>query len=262
FHLQEQGARGVIVSAVGDDADGDAIRNQLSVLGLSDLFVARNSHPTGTVTAVLDPSGKATYTIHEDVAWDSIPFSEDLTGLAKEADAVCFGSLAQRSPVSKQTIQDFLNRTSARCLRVFDINLRQSYFTPETIQESLTLADVFKLNDEELPVLQNMLGLPVGEEDALSLLRERYDLSLIALTRGGSGSLLYTKSRTSRHPGFPLLAGTRPDTIGAGDSFTATLVRGLLNFEDLDRIHDRANRVASFVCSQPGGTPRVPAYLL
>jgi fructokinase len=262
FHTNQQGARGIIVSAIGSDADGDEIQNRLTSLGLSDTSLSRDPHPTGTVTAVLDSDGKAEYIIHEGVAWDHIPFSDSLRALAQEADAVCFGSLAQRSSESRETIHRFLNLTPKNCLRVFDINLRQHFYTPETIRASLSLAHVFKLNDEELPVLQTLLELAPDENTAIFQLMERYGLTLIALTRGGSGSTLYTKHRMSRHPGFPLPKGIRPDTIGAGDSFTATLVSGLLNTDDLDRIHDRANRIASFVCSQPGGTPEIPAYLL
>ncbi|MCX6366607.1 MAG: carbohydrate kinase [Armatimonadetes bacterium] len=260
FHASQLGAEGIVASAVGRDALGDEIIERLDSLGLSTEYVQRNDAPTGTVTATLDAEGKATYIIHENTAWDQIHIGEDDAwgALALRADAVCFGSLAQRTSESRSSIQRFafLASVRPRCLRIFDINLRQSYYSQEVVDTSLLLADAFKLNDEELPVVAELLELAGNEAELVAALWEKYpSLRVVALTRGASGSTLFTRFRRSDHPGYPLAEGVTPDTVGAGDSFTAALAVGLLHFDDLDTLHDKASRLAAFVCSQPGGTP-------
>ena len=260
YHAQALGGQGVVVSCIGNDELGKEILSSLDELQLQRQYVSvDNSHPTGTVTVKLDEDGKPDYIIHENVAWDFIPFNSSLSVLAAQTAAVCFGSLCQRSPVSRKTIRSFLAATGADCIRVLDINLRQSYFNREIINTMLELSNVLKLNDEELAVVANLLGITGSETDILSQLAERYALRLIALTRGASGSRLYAQGEDSNHQGFPAQIA---DTVGAGDSFTAAMTLELLNGKNLDTINKYANRVASFVCSQSGATPKLPDSLI
>lgn len=258
FHANQLGARGLVVSAVGNDDLGDRIFTELAQLNVATEGLRRTAEPTGTVT-VTTVAGQPSYTIHTDVAWDSIPFDAELEALAQEADAVCFGTLAQRSPGSQQTINSFLSATGKHCWRIFDINLRQEFYDTTSIQSSLELSHVLKLNHEELPIVADLLELHTSPDDIIDALLHNYGLRLIALTRGGAGSSLYSKWRTSHHSGYPV--EHMADTIGAGDSFTAALAMGLLHFDDLDAIHDRAARLASYVCTRRGATPQLPEEL-
>jgi fructokinase len=260
YHARALGAEAYVVSCVGDDDLGDEILRQLDALGLNREYIAVDAeHPTGTVSVKLDACGKPTYVIHENVAWDFIPSRPELFGLAQRADAVCFGSLAQRSAVSRVTIRDFVTATRDDCLRIFDINLRQHYFNLDTIAASLEWATVLKLNDEELPVVAQKLSIPGAEKEILGTLCRRFNLDLIALTMGGEGALLFTPEASSVQPGLPVEIA---DTVGAGDAFTAALALGLLKGRDLDTINRHANCIARYVCSQPGATPPMPRELL
>lgn len=263
FHSSQFGANGLVVSGIGTDALGQEITAQLQGKGLDTTCLRQDArHPTGTVTVQKDAQGQPTYNIHAPVAWDFLPFDDLLRQQAENADAVCFGTLAQRSPASRAAIRAFVASTRPDCLRVFDINLRQAFYTRDVIESSLKLCNVLKLNHEELPVVAALLELPANnsadETALLTSLLALYPLRLIALTRGGNGSVLTTKFRRSEHPGYP---ATVVDTVGAGDAFTAALTWGLLHTADLDHIHDTASRLASFVCSQPGGTPQLPPSL-
>ena len=251
YHCQALGAEAALVSAVGSDAPGREILDDLKGHGLDLAHVATLSeHPTGTVSVEIDDEGKPKYVIHEGVAWDAIPSSPELLDLASRADAVGFGSLAQRSEASRATIRAFLKATRPDCLRVFDINLRQAYYGEEVVRESLKLSNVLKLNDEELPVVGEMLSLGGTEREILDALTAEFSLDAIALTRGGDGCLLHTPDAVAEHGGF---APERiADTVGAGDSFTAAFVMGLLRGDGLDTICEQANRLAAFVCSQKG----------
>jgi fructokinase len=263
FHASQLGAEGIVASAIGRDALGKELVERLESLGLGTGYIQRTDFPTGTVTGTFDADGKATYEIHEGVAWDEATDNFAWATLAQSAAALCFGSLAQRSPQTRRVIQQVLASLRPSCLAVFDINLRQHYFSSDVITSSLALAHVFKLNDEELPVVAELLEIPGNETEIIAALWEKYPfLRVIALTRGAHGSTLITRFRRSDHPGHPLPPDTKPDTVGAGDSFTARLALGLLRFEDLDTLHDSASRLASFVCSQPGATPVHPASLV
>ncbi len=260
YHAKALGAEAYVVSCVGEDELGDEILKRLEAIGLSaDHVAVDREHPTGTVSVRLDAQGKPTYVIHEDVAWDFIGLRPEMIGLAARADAVCFGSLAQRSAVSRTTIRDFVAATHEGCLRIFDINLRQHYFNIDTIAPGLSWATVLKLNDEELPVLGKLLSVDGSATEMLGTLCRRFALSLIALTKGGQGSLLFTPETHSIQPGLPVEVA---DTVGAGDAFTAALAMGLLAGLDLDVIGAHANRVASYVCTQHGATPPMPPELL
>jgi fructokinase len=257
-HCAQLGAEAYPVSAVGPDADGAEIRQILAAKNLPDLHVLTDpAHPTGRVNVTLK-DGKPTYEILRDVAWDYIRFDENLRNLAARADAACFGSLAQRNSASREAIHAFLDAMRPDSLRIFDINLRQDFYSREIIESSLRRANILKLSDEELPVLAAMFDLPGDASAQLRRLRELFDLRLVAYTRGGSGSLLLTATESSDHLGLPTEV---LDTVGAGDSFTATLCTGLLQNLPLAEINIRANRVAAFVCSQVGATPTLPRHI-
>jgi fructokinase len=258
-HCSQLGASAHPVSAVGADADGAEIRQILASKNLPDAQVQTDTaHPTGRVNVTLQ-NGKPTYEILAEVAWDYIRFDQNLRDLASRADAVCFGSLAQRSPVSRTTIQAFLEAMRPEALRIFDVNLRQNFYSKEILETSLRHANIFKLSDEELPTLARFFDLTGQVLNQLQALRGMFDLRLVAYTRGGEGSLLVTANETSDHPGIPTEV---VDTVGAGDSFTATLSMGLLQNLPLAEINRRACQVASFVCSQSGATPQLPSNLI
>lgn len=257
-HCAQLGAEAYPVSAVGADADGVEIREILASKSLPDLHVQTDTaHPTGRVNVTIR-DGKPTYEILRDVAWDNIQFTPSLADLAARADAACFGSLAQRDSVSRHSIQAFLDAMRPGALRIFDINLRQDFYSREIVESSLRRANILKLSDEELPVLAAMFDLPGDAPTQLHRLRKLFDLRLLAYTRGGSGSLLLSASGSSDHPGLPT---ELVDTVGAGDSFTAAVCTGLLGRLPLDDINARANRVAAFVCSQAGATPTLPHHI-
>lgn len=260
YHASCLGADAHVVSAVGDDPLGRQILARLDELGIARQQVAIDGqHPTGTVSVALDGQGKPRFTIHEGVAWDHIPTTLATLELARHADAICFGSLAQRSPCSQATVRACLAASSDHCLKVFDINLRQRYCSEEIIKAGLAAADVLRLNDEELPVLSDLLALKGDETSRLHALQERYGLRLIALTNGPKGATLINSERVSVHAG---VSTNVADTVGAGDAFTAAVTVGLLNGLDLDAINEYANHLAGYVCSQPGATPKLPQELL
>jgi len=258
YHCHQLGATSYPVSAIGDDELGAEMRAVLLEKGLPDSFIAVTGHPTGTVEVTLE-GGKPSYEISEGVAWDHLPFSGALTQLAPKVDAVCFGSLAQRTEGSRATIHALLGALRPGALKIFDVNLRQKFFAVETIEASLKRSNVLKLSDEELPVLADMFRITGSVSDQLEVLRSEYDLNLVAYTRGPDGSVLVTADGTDDHPGCTVAA---VDSVGAGDSFTATLCLGLLDQRPLSEINDHANRTASFVCSQMGATPVLPKELL
>jgi fructokinase len=261
YHAKALGADAAVVSRVGDDALGREILSRLDVLGLDRSHVSTDPHhATGRVDVQLDAAGVPEYVIHAPAAWDFIPLDCALPGralldLAARADAVCFGSLALRSPRSAETISAFVEATRPG-LRVFDVNLRPPFVDGGVIGRLLPTSQVLKLNDAELPRVATLLGIDGDGPAAIGALFERYPLQVVALTRGPGGSVLYARGgRVSDHPGFPT---TVADTVGAGDAFTAALVTGLLRGHALDAINAAANRLAAYVCSQRGATPPIP----
>ena len=257
YHAQALGAEGVVVSCIGDDDLGREILSQLDGLGLDCQYIAVDkANRTGTVTVKLDANGVPDFTIHENVAWDFIPLSAPLLELAARADAVCFGSLCQRSDVSRDTVRRFLKETKPDCLLIFDINIRQSYYSKDIIGAMLDTSNVLKLNDDELPLVGELLDIKGSESEILAELAARYELRLIVLTKGADGSRLYGPDGDSESKGVP--PEKIADTVGAGDAFTAAVAVGLLNGNGLEQINAHANRVASFVCSQHGATPKLP----
>jgi fructokinase len=260
WHAQCLGAAGAVVSAVGDDELGREILTRLGAMHLDRSHVAVDAgHPTGTVTVTLDAGGKPHYTINEQVAWDYIPAAAAVLALAGRADAVCFGSLAQRASASRRTIRAFLAAVRPGCIRLFDINLRKPFIDRQAIVESLGLTDVLKLSDDEMPVLADLLKLPGSETEFLAAMIDRFGLDMVILTKGRHGSRLRTPKADCSRAGIETVVA---DTVGAGDSFNAAVVMGLLAGHDIERINDYANRLAAFVCSQKGATPRPPAALV
>jgi len=258
YHVNALGGAGIPVSRVGGDALGSEALSILAASGLNiDAVSVDPAHPTGTVDARVDADGVATYTFPDDVAWDFITLDDAARKLAARADAVCFGTLAQRSGVSRSSIHDFL-RAAPGALKICDINLRQDFYSRAIITCSLELADVLKINDDELATLTAMFSLPQGERAALQALMDHHWLKLCVLTRGDRGSLILSRDAASDLPGRPVDV---VDTIGAGDSFTAALALAYLNGWDLDALHRRAAEVAAYVCGQSGAMPRMPAEL-
>ncbi|HMK29324.1 MAG TPA: carbohydrate kinase [Terriglobales bacterium] len=248
------GDNGIVASRVGNDALGAEIRGRLHALKLdSNSVQGDDTHPTGTVEVSLDANGQPQFTIAEGVAWDFLEWTPQWKKLAEGTDVVCFGSLAQRSGASRQTIGRFLEATRDAALRVFDVNLRQSFFDKGVLDASMKCADVVKLNEHELPQVAAMLGVQrASEEQAMRRLLEKYELQLVCVTKGAEGSLLVARSGSARHPGFKVKVS---DTVGAGDAFTACLAHHHVRGAPLEEINDAANRLASWVASQPGGTP-------
>jgi len=248
------GDEGVVASRIGIDQLGQETIEKAADLGLGTQFIQNDpQQPTGTARVNVDSDGQPVFVITEPVAWDFLQWSPEWQSLAQNLDIVCFGTLAQRSPQSRETIRQFLNAAPKSALRVFDMNLRQEYFSAEVLDASFKLAHIVKLNHEELSRAMNLLGLKFGsEEDAARRLRAIYGLKLICVTRGARGSLLVAPSGTTSHPGFRVKV---VDTIGAGDGFTAALAHHFVRGAPLEQINESANRFASWVASQAGGTP-------
>ncbi len=256
FHCSQYGADAALISAVGGDEPGETARRMLAERGLDVDFIQRADYPTGMVKVTVDSHGKPTYCIEENAAWDNIRYDLAMVSLMANADGICFGSLAQRGSVSRDTILRLLEHCRPGCLKVFDINLRQHYYSVETIRRSLELADVFKLNDEELPLLGGMFGLVGGEVEMVRQLAAMFSLKTVALTRGKQGSVIIAGDDISDCPCYP--EDRIVDTVGAGDSFTATLIVGLIRGLGIDEINRRASRTAAYVCSRSGAMPELP----
>jgi fructokinase len=259
FHCHQLGWPAVMVSRIGNDERGQQIRTRLAELGLSgDYLQSDGKHPTGTVSVRL-VDGQPSYTIHEDVAWDFLDFDPPLKGLMASAAALCFGTLAQRRPASHAAIRDAL-RAAKGAKIVCDVNLRQTYWSKEVMEESLRASHWVKLNNVELVRLHGTLPLgPYAEAESAERLRQRYDLELVCLTRGEKGCLVRTATETIEEPGLPV---TVVDTIGAGDAFTAGLVVSVLEGRPLREAVRRANRLAAAVAGARGGTPQIDPAIL
>ncbi len=258
FHAAALGAKSCVVSRVGGDAPGMEILERLQALGLPTAGIqVDSSAPTGTVSVELFADGQPRFTIHEDVAWDRLALEKAALAAVARADAVSFGTLAQRREPSRSTIQSLLAAVDPGALRILDVNLRQRYFSWEIIEQSLRLANVVKLNDSELPVLAELLGLHGSVRQQIEQLARQHGQRLVCLTRGAHGSLLYSGGQWAEDPGEPVVV---KDTVGAGDAFTAALAVGMLTEEPLEAINQRANRVARYVCSCEGATPAMPEW--
>ena len=261
FHAGQAGMDARVVSAVGRDALGDETLLTLQQKGLNTDAVARVDFPTGVVQVTLSEGGIPQYDICEGVAWDNIPFTPALDELARNAQAVCWGSLAQRSEVSRNCIYRFLDAMPSEQgrLKVFDINLRQHFYSIDVIEASCQRANVLKINEEELVIVSELLrlGTPLVEQQC-RLLMDRFSLDMLVLTCGCNGSYIFTPVETSFRV-TPLVQVA--DTVGAGDSFTATLVADLLKGASVGVAHEHAVQLAAYVCTQQGAMAEWPEAL-
>ncbi len=252
------GNRGIPASGAGTDKLGEEALAWLEQLGLTAEFVQRDDiHPTGAVRVQVDDQGQPAFQIAENVAWDCLEWTAAWQQLAVDADAICFGTLAQRSSQSQRTIRSFLQAARHNAIRIFDVNLRQNFYSVEIIAESMRLAKVVKLNHEELPIVMRLLGCSHRRAvDSARRLLAEFDLNLVCVTRGNSGSILISASECNEHSGFKVKVA---DTVGAGDAFTAGLAHGLLRGRPLAEVNDLANRCGAWVASQRGAMPAAPA---
>jgi len=248
------GDQGIVASRVGEDSLGIEALRRMEELGLDiDHVQTDRQLPTGAVRVDVDSKGTARYEIAQPVAWDALQWTAEWQLLAERADAVCFGSLAQRSDESGATIRHFLSATSPRTVKIFDVNLRQSYYSQKVLAESMRLADIVKLNDEELPKIMSLNRVPHKDDLASAQwLTRTYDLKLVCITRGGRGSLLVRDGDSSEHPGFRVHVA---DTVGSGDAFTAGLVHEYLHGASLGLMNEVANLVGAWVASEVGAMP-------
>ena len=257
FHAGQFGLYAIAVSALGEDKLAEETIEQLNEKGL-DYVMERVPYPTGTVQVELDDNGIPTYNIKENVAWDNIPFSAEVENVAKNTLAVCWGSLAQRNVVSRETIYKFLDSTPKDCLKIFDINLRQNFYTKEVIQESMKRCNVLKINDEELIQIGRMFGYPgLDIENKCWLILGKYDLDMLVLTCGVNGSYVFTAGQIS-YQETPKVEVA--DTVGAGDSFTGSFCAALLSGKSVKDAHELAVQVSAFVCTQNGAMPDVKSH--
>lgn len=270
YHVGQFGLNGYAISAIGDDELGEEIIETFEKVGLR-YILPRVEQPTGTVKVTLDSKGVPQYDICLGVAWDNIPQTGEMLEVARNAEAICFGSLAQRCDTSRKTIHAFLDAAPKSALRVFDINLRQRWYTAEIINESLNRANILKINDEELDVVAAML-LGVVSDDPKKLIAEdpdmtrvvcrdliaKYNLKMLILTCGAIGSYVFTDKEES-YVSTPKVQVA--DTVGAGDSFTATFVAQILMGKTIREAHEKAVAVSAFVCTQNGAMPVLPENL-
>lgn len=259
YHAGQLGMDTIAISALGDDELGNETVMALEEKNLGYLM-PRVDFPTGTVMVELDDEGVPTYDIKENVAWDNIPLTDDMKEVARTARAVCWGALAQRSEVSRQSIYEFIRLTPRDCLRVFDINLRQNFYTKEIIQESLRLCNVLKINDEELVTMGRLFGYAgLDMEDKCWLILGKYNLDMLVLTCGVNGSYVFTSGLMSFQE-TPKV--TVADTVGAGDSFSGAFCASVLQGKNVAEAHKNAVEVSAFVCTQNGAMPVLPRELV
>lgn len=257
YHASQSGAEAYALSAIGNDALGDELMEQLDKNKINGDYISRVDYPTGTVQVELN-DGIPSYTIIEGVAWDHIPLTPKSVELLKQASAVCFGTLAQRAEESLNTLQTLLSHMPADSLRFFDINIRQHFYSKELIEQSLRLANVFKINDEELLLIRPMFGLEGTDEEVCRWFMKQFNLRYVILTAGAEYSTIYAEGESST---LPTPKVTVADTVGAGDSFSGSFVASILAGKSLREAHERAVKVAAFVCTQHGAWPTYPKEL-
>lgn len=259
YHTGQFGHDSLAISAVGNDALGKEIIDAFKQKGVH-YIMPEVDYQTGTVQVELDSEGVPTYDIKEGVAWDNIPFTPEIEEVAKHCRAVCFGSLAQRSSVSRQTIQRFLETTPKDCLKIFDINLRQNFYTKEIITNSLHHANILKINDEELITIGRLFGYPgLDIENKCWLLLGKYNLDMLVLTCGVNGSYVFAPNIQSFQETPKVDVA---DTVGAGDSFTASFTSAILAGMCIPEAHKLAVEVSAYVCTQDGAMPKIPQAML
>ncbi|MDE6191853.1 MAG: carbohydrate kinase [Muribaculum sp.] len=258
YHVSQFGLPSSVVSAVGDDALGYEILENFASKGLNHL-IEKVPYPTGTVQVEIDQAGIPQYEIKENVAWDNIPYTARLESLAARTKAVCFGSLAQRNVVSRNTINRFLDAMpeSDDNLVVFDVNLRQGFYNKEILCNSMSRCNILKINDEELVTVSRMFGYPgIDLQDKCWILLGKYNLKMLILTCGINGSYVFTPGNVSFQPTPKVEVA---DTVGAGDSFTAAFIASILKGKPVSEAHALAVKVSAYVCTQKGAMPILPA---
>ena len=261
YNVSQFGLDGRVVSAIGDDALGDEILKSFNNKSIKYLMPKVN-YPTGTVQVNLDEEGVPCYEIKEDVAWDNIPFSDELKRLALNTRAVCYGSLAQRDEVSRKTINTFLDAMpkGEDFLKIFDVNLRQSFYTKEVLKSSFEKCNVLKINDEELVAVSRMFGYPgIDLQDKCWILIAKYNLKMLILTCGTNGSYVFKPGKVSFQE-TPKVSVV--DTVGAGDSFTAAFCSEYIKGKSIEEAHKFAVEVSAYVCTQSGAMVNFPDTLL
>ena len=257
YHVSQFGLPSCVVSAIGDDALGHEIIENFTSKGLNQL-IAEVPYPTGTVQVEIDQAGIPQYDIKENVAWDNIPYNEALQNLAKNTKAVCFGSLAQRTVVSRETINRFLDAMPKNDdnLVVFDVNLRQGFYNKDILTNSMERCNILKINDEELVVVSRMFGYPgIDLQDKCWILLGKYNLKMLILTCGVNGSYVFTPGKVSFQPTPKVEV---EDTVGAGDSFTAAFIASILKGKSVEEAHATAVRTSAFVCTKKGAMHVLP----
>lgn len=260
YHVSQFGLPSCVVSAVGADPFGQEIVENFTSKGLNQQ-IAEVPYPTGTVQVEIDPAGVPQYEIKENVAWDNIPYTALLESLAERTKAVCFGSLAQRNVVSRNTINRFLDAMPQTddSLVVFDVNLRQGFYTKEILCNSMKRCNILKINDEELVTVSRMFGYPgIDLQDKCWILLGKYNLKMLILTCGINGSYVFTPGNVSFQPTPKVDVA---DTVGAGDSFTAAFISSILKGRSVAEAHALAVRTSAFVCTKKGAMPILPPEL-
>lgn len=250
FFSKELGAEAYAVSAIGNDVLGDETLAVASATGVNLDYLQRNNLPTSRVLISLDDEGVPQYEIVENVAWDALECPQMILDLLKDASVICWGSLAQRSVTSRQSVLAMLSAAPKECVKVFDINIRQHYYSREVIETSLGYADILKLNEDELPLVASILGLSGPEHDIVSQLIEKYALKYLVYTHGADFSEVFSATGEYSHVPTPKVRVV--DTVGAGDSFTAVFVTSILQGLSMAESHARAVEVSAYVCTQNG----------
>jgi len=258
YIVSQFGFDGYAVSAIGNDLLGKEILDNLKEKKLN-FLIEKVGFPTGTVAVTIDETGNPQYEICKGVAWDNIPFTSQTEMLAKICCAVCFGSLAQRSEFSRNTILKFLELVPEKALKIFDINLRQLFYSKEIIEKSLKICNVLKMNDEEMVIISNLFEYQGLSEDAIcKKILNDYQMKMVVLTKGETGSYIFTDDIVS-YIETPKVSVV--DTVGAGDSFTGSLVAALFNGKTIQEAHRLAVEISAYVCTQQGATPEFPPKL-
>lgn len=260
YHVKQFGLDSCVISAVGNDDLGNEIVDNFDTKQLNH-NIERVAYPTGTVQVEIDQAGVPVYDIKENVAWDNIPYTAKIENIAQRTRAVCFGSLAQRNVVSRNTINRFLDAMpdDNDPLVVFDVNLRQGFYNKDILCNSMKRCNILKINDEELVTVSRMFGYPgIDLQDKCWILLGKYNLKMLILTCGINGSYVFTPGNVSFQPTPKVEVA---DTVGAGDSFTAAFVSGILKGKSVAEAHSRAVRTSAFVCTQKGAMPILPKEL-
>ena len=260
YHVSQFGLPSCVVSAVGDDALGNEIHENFTSKGLN-YIIDKVPYPTGTVQVEMHQAVVPYYDLKENVAWDNIPFTHALETLAKKTKAICFGSLAQRNVVSRETINRFLDtmQNNDDSIVVFDVNLRQGFYNKEILCNSMKRCNILKINDEELVTISRMFGYPgIDLQDKCWILLGKYNLKMLILTCGINGSYVFTPGNVSFQP-TPMVEVA--DTVGAGDSFTAAFISSIIKGRSVAEAHSLAVRTSAFVCTKKGAMPTLPAEL-